>query len=184
MIKKISLQNIATYRNYVEIKPKKINFIYGSNGSGKTTISNLIGRFNKSDDCVIETKKNSNSSILVYNKKFVEKNFSQSDIGLKGIFTLGENSINLQDNLNELRRKIQVNEENIYIKEKTIRGFEEEIEERTNIIKDKIWNHQKEISKDFPEAFVGYKNNKQKFLNQCIKVYEENILEKSEIKSV
>ncbi|HDK9112801.1 TPA: AAA family ATPase [Staphylococcus aureus] len=176
----MSLQNIATYRNYVEIKPKKINFIYGSNGSGKTTISNLIGRFNKSDDCVIETKKNSNSSILVYNKKFVEKNFSQSDIGLKGIFTLGENSINLQDNLNELRRKIQVNEENIYIKEKTIRGFEEEIEERTNIIKDKIWNHQKEISKDFPEAFVGYKNNKQKFLNQCIKVYEENILEKSE----
>ncbi|HGZ9793435.1 TPA: AAA family ATPase, partial [Staphylococcus aureus] len=173
MINKISLQNIATYRNYVEIKPKKINFIYGSNGSGKTTISNLIGRFNKSDDCVIETKKNSNSSILVYNKKFVEKNFSQSDIGLKGIFTLGENSINLQDNLNELRRKIQVNEESIYIKEKTIRGFEEEIEERTNIIKDRIWNHQKEISKDFPEAFVGYKNNKQKFLNQCIKVYEE-----------
>ncbi|GBX03155.1 AAA family ATPase [Staphylococcus aureus] len=57
MINKISLQNIATYRNYVEIKPKKINFIYGSNGSGKTTISNLIGRFNKSDDCVIETKK-------------------------------------------------------------------------------------------------------------------------------
>ncbi len=92
---------------------------------------------------------------MVYNKKFVEKNFSQSDIGLKGIFTLGENSINLQDNLNELRRKIQVNEENIYIKEKTIRGFEEEIEERTNIIKDKIWNHQKRLVKTFQKPLLA-----------------------------
>lgn len=49
MIKKIALQNIATYHNHVEICPKKINFIYGNNGSGKTTISNLIGNYNSSE---------------------------------------------------------------------------------------------------------------------------------------
>ncbi|HGW3337472.1 AAA family ATPase [Staphylococcus aureus] len=42
MIKKISLQNIATYRNYVEIKPKKINFIYGSHESTSVTSNKIV----------------------------------------------------------------------------------------------------------------------------------------------
>nr|WP_286313360.1 AAA family ATPase [Mammaliicoccus lentus] len=184
MIKKISLQNIATYSNYVEINPKKVNFIYGSNGSGKTTISNLIGNFNNSDDCVIETENLSNTSILVYNKKFVEQNFSQSDEGLKGIFTLGEESIHLQDKLKELRIKKQDNNDEIHTKKNTISRFEYEIEERKNIIKDKTWNVQQEVSKDFPKALVGYKNSKQKFLDQCIKIYSKYSFENLEENSV
>ncbi|WP_151129794.1 hypothetical protein [Staphylococcus aureus] len=42
MIKKISLQNIVTYRNYVEIKPKKINFIYGSHESTSVTSNKIV----------------------------------------------------------------------------------------------------------------------------------------------
>lgn len=184
MIKKISLQNIATYSNYVEIKPKKINFIYGSNGSGKTTISNLIGNLNNSDECDVETENSSNTSILVYNKKFVEQNFSQSDEGIKGIFTLGEESIHLLDKLKELRIKMQDNSNEINTKKNTISRFEDEIEERINIIKNKTWNVQQEASKDFPKALVGYKNSKQKFLNQCIKIYNKYSFEKLEENSV
>lgn len=44
MIEKIIIKNTATFDNEgVEIDNlKKINFVYGANGCGKTTISNVI----------------------------------------------------------------------------------------------------------------------------------------------
>ena len=42
MINRIKLHDIATYDD-VEIFPKKINYLFGGNGTGKTTISNLKG---------------------------------------------------------------------------------------------------------------------------------------------
>jgi len=43
MINKIIINNLASYKNNVEIdKLEKINFFFGNNGSGKTTISRVI----------------------------------------------------------------------------------------------------------------------------------------------
>ena len=44
MIKSLSIKNIATFQpDGIEISDlKKVNFIYGANGSGKTTISNYL----------------------------------------------------------------------------------------------------------------------------------------------
>ena len=173
MIKKIALQNIATYHNHVEICPKKINFIYGNNGSGKTTISNLIGNYNSSEECVVETEDSNNANILVYNKKFVEQNFSQSEEGLKGIFTLGEDSIHSLSELKDLREKLQKSRESILTKQNTIESFENEILKETDKIKNRVWNVKKRSGKDFSKALVGYKNSKIKFLDRCIQTYNK-----------
>ncbi|TAG65868.1 MAG: hypothetical protein EAZ26_10095, partial [Runella slithyformis] len=44
MIKKIDIKSVATYDNQgVQLDNlKKVNFIYGANGCGKTTISNFV----------------------------------------------------------------------------------------------------------------------------------------------
>lgn len=92
MIKKIDIKNVATYDNQgVQFDDlKKVNFIYGANGCGKTTISNFI--YDNSD-----SKFNSSSltwqnalplKALVYNKEFRERNFGKGK--LNGVFTLGE----------------------------------------------------------------------------------------------
>ena len=59
MITSLNIKNVATCdpENGIQINDlKKVNFIYGANGSGKTTISNFI--HNPSDakfiDCQIE----------------------------------------------------------------------------------------------------------------------------------
>ncbi|EOH78694.1 AAA family ATPase [Enterococcus raffinosus] len=88
MIDSVRVHNVATYLNPVEFKPKKLNFIYGSNGSGKTTISKLLGNQLVSDDCLIKKNSDRGVSVLCYNKKFVEENFQQSE-NLKGIFKRG-----------------------------------------------------------------------------------------------
>ena len=63
MIKKITLNNIATYKQETTLETdKKINLIYGLNGTGKTTLSNYLASLNEEQetfdnefkDCKIE----------------------------------------------------------------------------------------------------------------------------------
>lgn len=43
MINKIKVKEIATYdTSGIEVNTRKINYIFGSNGTGKTTISELL----------------------------------------------------------------------------------------------------------------------------------------------
>ena len=92
MIKSIDIKNVATYDNRgVQFDDlKKVNFIYGANGCGKTTISNLI--HDKSDpkfyNCTLTWHNALPLNVLVYNKEFREKNFGKGK--LNGVFTLGE----------------------------------------------------------------------------------------------
>lgn len=88
MIKKISIQQVASYGEnpVVLVTDKKINLIYGLNGTGKTTISKFLQN-NKDPDfsnCSIERL--NDEKILVYNKKFIDDNFYQET--QKGIFSL------------------------------------------------------------------------------------------------
>ena len=68
---------------------KEINFIYGPNGSGKTTISNVIADLNKYPQCQIVWKNNRVLKSFVYNRTFIDDNFGRSRYQ-KGIFTLGK----------------------------------------------------------------------------------------------
>lgn len=92
MIKQIDIKNVATYDSIgVQFDNlKKVNFIYGSNGCGKTTISNLL--YDKSDpkfnSCNLIWQNSHPLTTLVYNKEFRERNFGNGK--LNGVFTLGE----------------------------------------------------------------------------------------------
>ena len=61
MLQQIAIKNIATF-DQCGIKLdnlRKINFIYGNNGTGKTTISNYLASSNENDkyhDCSLSWK--------------------------------------------------------------------------------------------------------------------------------
>lgn len=42
MITELKLKNVATFKDEQTITTKEINYIYGGNGSGKTTISRMF----------------------------------------------------------------------------------------------------------------------------------------------
>lgn len=52
----------------------KINFIYGGNGTGKTTISNYLADMGNADyaQCHTEWYDDEREKLIVYNKKFRE----------------------------------------------------------------------------------------------------------------
>jgi len=135
MITKITLKNIASYgENPVVLDTdKKINLIYGLNGTGKTTFSKYLqDRDNICfSDCSIEGL--NNEKILVYNKKFIDNNFYEDT--QKGIFSLKSENKEAKEKIDiaiEQIKKIksQINNEEL----KT--GFKFELDKKQNSIDD------------------------------------------------
>src|SRR5699024_7298383 len=92
MIESITITDVASYTGLPAILNglSQINFVYGSNGSGKTTISRIIADQASHPTCTVGWKGGFPVQAMVYNRDFVERNFDQST-DLKGVFTLGEN---------------------------------------------------------------------------------------------
>ena len=94
MIDSITISSVATFGT----TPEQINglslfnFFFGSNGTGKTTVSRVIAEETKFPTCSIKWKAGTKLQPLVYNHDFVERNFNQS-AELKGVFTLGEKQV-------------------------------------------------------------------------------------------
>lgn len=83
------MNNAACYNVETGLETdKKINLIYGLNGTGKSTLSNYLHNPNDPmySKCNIIAN---NEEILVYNQRFIRENFYLSD-DLKGVFTLSK----------------------------------------------------------------------------------------------
>ena len=122
MIRNITIKNTASfdYVGGINFTPTLINFIYGSNGSGKTTISNIISNCAAFPNCNLHWGLATPLQTLVYNRTFIEENFEQSS-ELKGIFTLRKES-------KEEVEKIKVNQAEIEKKEKYVLDFKGTLE--------------------------------------------------------
>ncbi|WP_371358454.1 AAA family ATPase, partial [Salmonella sp. E393-2] len=84
MINGITIKDVASYDragiSFTEMA--KVNFIYGANGSGKTTISNFLdgASLDRYKSCSISWDAGGALDVLVYNKGFRERNFGRSTI--------------------------------------------------------------------------------------------------------
>lgn len=157
---------------------KKINFVYGANGSGKTTIGNYLK--NLDDDkfklCSIKWEGQARE-IVVYNRDFRNKHFLQTNV--PGVFTLGEATI---EDINYLEKLKKDHEENLTSLEGLKNSRVKKIEELSKCddkFRDDVWDAiYKQNCDDFKEAFAGYRNNRQKFVDkikQDYKLYIENL---------
>ena len=109
MIKKITISNEASYgKEPVVISDlKEINYFFGANASGKTTISRVLEK-KKSN---IEWS-NTPLECFVYNSDFVEKNFSENNV-IKGIFTLGQDNTDIENKISSKMEEIHKLENNL-----------------------------------------------------------------------
>ena len=118
MIEKIHMQGIATYdATGMDIDTnKKINYIFGYNGSGKSTIGRFLHNFtllgaersSDYDHCTQTGYDPTTQIILVYNEDFRQKNFIVKD-EQKGIFSLNQTNAEVDkqiDAANEERKEL------------------------------------------------------------------------------
>ncbi|WQS52639.1 AAA family ATPase [Helicobacter pylori] len=186
-ISQIALKKVATFdENGASFKDlNSINFIYGANGSGKTTTSSFLknlaenGIEDKFANSKIAWYNNESLKIEVYNKQFKEEQFRNSQV--KGIFTLGKKT---NENLEKIEiKKESINKENEKkIKnEASLQVLTQKKEKEEKDFADMCWEKlYKKNEEDFKETLEGFKR-KEKFKEKILKEFENDKYNQSEI---
>ncbi len=159
MINKITIRNVATYDDagVVIDNIEKVNYIYGANGCGKTTISTLLGNMepDKYDDCKVEWDNNVVENVFVYNKTFRERNFKESDIA--GIFTLGQATTEEIEEIRQKKADLDDVKRSIVASKNTIADLNNKIQKEELDFKEIIWKDVYKTNENkFKNAFIGF----------------------------
>lgn len=190
MISSITIKNAATFDDSChKIKNlKELNFFYGSNGSGKTTIGRIIEASEKSDtypESVTQWKDNMPLRCLVYNKDFISRNFQQIN-SIPGVITLGEENITIQTEIADLEKSIAVKKaEKIKLlndvdENEIIQYQQSQLDELNEGYSTTFWRIKQELSNTPLDSYLqGYKNSKKHFFDKVLSESQNN---KSKIK--
>lgn len=170
MIESITISDIATYA----IAPEALNglaqfnYLFGSNGTGKTTVSRVIADEDTFPTCKVVWKAGTKLQAMVYNHDFVERNFTQST-ELKGVFTLGENQV---DSLNRIATaKVELDRLTTKIEglTETLQGADGGGGKKGELatieagLKDKCWAQKQKHDAKLQGAFEGCRGSSEKF---------------------
>ena len=164
MIKKIVLNNAATFKNPVEILPRRINYIYGGNGSGKTTISRVIDNPEDFSHSFLEWE-NTQLEAFVYNRDFIKENFEQDSI--KGIFTLGKDVPDAEAKILQKTTERQKYDNHILGLNNTIEKKEEELTSLEQSVVEDCWKIKLKHSEKIKQSLAGYLSRKNAFFDKC-----------------
>lgn len=173
MIESFQIRNIATY-DTVGISCdnlEKVNFIYGANGSGKTTISKLLG--SPKSNCTINWADNRVLETHVYNKEFKERNILNTSF--EGVFTIGEEDIDNEKNILAEKAK----SDNLLV---NIRGYgitlarkQEELRLLKNEKIESVWSNSTLLQNDLLRTSLkGFLNRKPAFFERNIQGLSDN----------
>ena len=175
MIEEISIAHVATF----DAQPEKLdrlsqfNYLYGSNGTGKTTIGRVIADEDRFPACRVTWKGGTKLQPMVYNRDFVERNFNQS-AELKGVFTLGENQVDTLAKIAAANNELASLTDQIEDLTKTLQGVDgaggkrQELVELENSLKQKCWAQKQKHDEKLQGAFEGYRGSSEKFKKKVI----------------
>ena len=171
MIDKILLKEVNTYNQTVEvIGLSNVNFFFGSNGSGKSTVAKLlyneskpsIGKDRKFAQCRVSGFDSNREEILVFDEKYVERNFI-SNKELSGLFTLNEGNKEVDDKIEEKQKEIKKLESYFEILSSREKKIEKALKDKYNDLKENCWWERNSFD-TFYEIELEYSRNKDNHL--------------------
>ncbi|MBC6400639.1 MAG: AAA family ATPase [Ekhidna sp.] len=176
MIESLTIKKVATYDDVgVQIENlNKVNFIYGANGTGKTTISRFIDVQSESyfGDCSLNWKNDIPLQTLVYNKEFRNQNFGKGSIA--GVFTLGKATKEEIEAIEKKETQLEQIESEGLKKKDTLEKQQQEKDKTEHEFKENVWiNIYKKNEAHFREAFAGLRT-KERFKTKLICEFSNN----------
>ena len=101
------MNNVASYKSLATLETdKKVNLVYGLNGTGKSTLSNFLYEKGNDDFSTCSIAGLNNEDIRVYNQTFIQDYFYEPD-NLKGIFTLSKENKEAEEKIKSAQKEIE-----------------------------------------------------------------------------
>ena len=180
MIEKIDLSKVVTFgESQVLDGLSQFNYIFGSNGTGKTTISRVIADENRFSGGKLSWKGNTKLQPMVYNHDFVDRNFNQN-VELNGVFTLGKEQVGVLTKIEEAKKELEILNRKIEDSAHTLEGDDgtggkrAELAQLETQFKNKCWEKKKKYDDKFQDPFQGVRNNAEKFKNKVLNELTSN----------
>lgn len=188
MISNITIKDVSSYDSVgVQIDNlKRLNFFFGFNGTGKSTIAKYLYHLHKGD---VSSSKYANCSqvgfspvdteILVFNNEFTERNFNCNH-DLPGIFSLDEINKEIEEQINQIKNSIDKN--NNYISARN--EIKTKVKQKSDTIFESLKNdcfQKRDTFKSFSKIRLDHSGSKQKHLQYIetkiglINTYSETI---------
>jgi len=183
MISEIQINpTVATYQCQTTLSDlRRINYIFGANGTGKTTISRVIAAEQGHEHCQLVWQGGSELERMVYSRDFVDRNFNQ-DSPLQGVFTLGENQVEAEREIARLCPEIdRVNDQISSLKtqldgEDGLSGKRKELSDLEPELRVKCWKQKELHDAYFKEAYAAasVRGEKDRFKEKVLLEQESN----------
>ncbi len=182
MIESITLSTTSSFGSAPEKLDglSEFNFLFGANGTGKTTISRVIADDAKFPSCNVAWKGGTKLQPLVYNRDFVERNLSQS-AELKGVFTLGENQVDTLNRIAVAKGELDVIVKRIQTLTTGLNGEDGTGGKRGESValenkwRDTCWVQKQKHDAKLQGAFEGYRGNAEKFKGKVAQELATNV---------
>lgn len=181
MIQSISVASVATFNPTTPAilnDLRKFNYVFGDNGTGKTTISRVIADSAYSTSCHCTWQGGRPLEAMVLNRDWVENNFDQ----MRGVFTLGEKQKEIEEKLQAAKQQFdEENQRRSHLKQ-TLSGDESsggkrgELAQLESDYRDKFWVPIERIkkAKKLDGALKGVLNDKDKCKQKLLQEAVDN----------
>lgn len=188
MIKQVKIFGTPPYTGSEQVvDAKQINFLYGLNGTGKTTISRFL---RKQDDprfsqCSVEWV-GSPIKCEVYNRDYVDENFGETSV--PGIFTLGEENITVKQQIETITSELTDLQKRAEMLNNELNGVDsapglyQKLRKHEEEYTDKFWTVKQQLDREqspLSLAITGFRSKKDVFKT---KITTEKQSNKSELK--
>lgn len=148
----------------VSIQPTLVNFFYGKNGTGKSTIADELRQHHGISPAIDDYE------LLVYDKQFIDRNFQED--ALPGVFSLNESNIEIQNSIEEKTKQREKAKQDAEEKRKALDGKNQELSSARKDFEKTCWDAAEELKEKFPEAFKGCSKSKNKLADRVLAVEE------------
>lgn len=180
IIKSLCINNATYSLTPVTITPTFINFFYGNNGSGKSTIAETLK--NSSGITWSNNIASQDCKLYVYNADYIEANLANYD-NLPGVFTFNEENIQIQNQINDLtKQKEKLVEENCQLSAAKNNKKDERIKIQSSF-EENCWSKTQTIRNDFRQTVMG-KLKKSTFAEEVLQDHNAVNYDLSQLKNL
>lgn len=168
MITSICLDDVTCFKHIATLDTgKRVNLIYGLNGTGKSTLSNFM--YDRADPsfykCRIEGL--NGEEVLVYNQRFVREYFYELN-SLRGIFTLSKQNREAEEKIAAAEEEIRKLEELKKKKSDVTAKITDDLSQRRLSAVERVWEIKKTYTggdRVLEFCLEGLKSQKEKLFN-------------------